>query len=85
MADTSESHLLARLECLGFAKGNQIKLYGKRFQITREPLVLTDVLAFIKAIDRKSGQSRYVRLPLPILKVASASRITWRSLSVLRG
>lgn len=81
----AQSHLLARLENLGFAQGKQIKLYGQRFEIIREPLVLTDDVAFIKVMDGKSGQSRYVRLPLLTLKIASVSRVVWRSPSVLTG
>jgi hypothetical protein len=58
--------LITTLKGLGFTQRNQIKLYGKIFQITSEPLVATGVVAFVKAIERKSGRLRYVRLPLPL-------------------
>jgi hypothetical protein len=34
--------LITTLKGLGFTQRNQIKLYGKIFQITSEPLVATD-------------------------------------------
>ena len=67
--------LITTLKGLGFTQGSQIKLYGKIFQITSEPLVATDVVAFVKAIERKSGRLKYVRLPLPLLKIASATLV----------
>ena len=55
-------HLFTRLKRLGFAKGNQMKLYGQVYEV-----VLLD------ATETKSGQLRRVRLPLPIVKMASAA------------
>ena len=62
--------LIVRLKGLGFAQGSQMKLYGEKFEIVGEPMVVTDDLIFVDAIEKKSGQLRRVRIPLPILKIA---------------
>ena len=79
----AQHNLVARLAKLGFDQGKQIKLYGERFQIIREPLVLTEDVAFISVIDGRSGKPRYVRLPLPTLKIAGVRRFLGRPFFVL--
>ena len=61
------------LKHLGFAKGNQMKLYGEVFDVIGEPILMTDEVVLLDATERKSGQLRRVRLPLPIVKMASAA------------
>jgi len=63
--------LVVRLKDLGFTPGNQMKLYGENFEMAGEPLVVTDDLVLVDAIDKRSGQLRRVRIPLPILKMAA--------------
>jgi hypothetical protein len=63
--------LIARLKGLGFTRGNQMKLYGENFEMAGEPLVVTDDLVLVDAIDKRSGQLKRVRIPLPILKMAA--------------
>jgi len=36
-----------------------------------DPMVVTDDLVLVDAIDGRSGQLRRMRIPLPILKMAS--------------
>jgi hypothetical protein len=62
-----------RLKRLGFAKGNQMKLYGEIFDVVGEPILMADEVVLVDATERKSGQLRRVRLPLPIVKMASAA------------
>lgn len=62
---------MVRLKRLGFTRGSQMKLYGENFEMTGEPLVVTDDLVFVDAIEQKSGRVRRIRIPLPILKMAS--------------
>ena len=62
-----------RLKRLGFTKGNQMKLYGEVFDVVGEPILLADEVVLLDATERKSGQLRRVRIPLPIVKMASAA------------
>jgi hypothetical protein len=66
--------LCARLKGLGFTKGNQIKLYGEVFQLLGEPIVISDNLVLLDATEKKSGLSRRVRIPLPIVNMANGER-----------
>ena len=66
-------NLFARLQRLGFTKGNQMKLYGEVFQLVSEPILLADNVVLVDATEAKSGLSRRVRIPLPIVNMASAA------------
>jgi hypothetical protein len=63
--------LTVRLKDLGFTQGSQMKLYGESFEVASEPMVLTDDLVLVDAIEKKSGKLKRVRIPLPILKMAT--------------
>ena len=65
--------LSARLKGLGFTKGNQMKLYGEVFELMSEPIVVADDVVLVDATERKSGTFRRVRIPLPIVNMASAA------------
>jgi len=67
-----QTDLCERLKLLGFTQGEQVRLYGLQFELRGDPLVMADNLVLIDAIDRKSGESRRVRIPLTILNMASA-------------
>lgn len=66
--------LRIRLKQVGFTQGNQMKLYGHEFELLGEPIFGGDNLVFVDAIEKKSGQLRRVRIPLPIVKMATAER-----------
>jgi hypothetical protein len=66
--------LCTRLKQLGFTKGNQMKLYGEKFEVQSEPTVMGDNLVFVDAIEKKSGRLRRVRIPLPIVNMANGER-----------
>lgn len=66
-------NLLVRLKRLGFTKGNQLKLYGEVFELVSEPIFMADNVVLVDATERKSGQLRRVRIPLPIVNMASAA------------
>ena len=56
---TSQPRTLSvRLKDLGFTLGNQMKLYGQRYQIDSEPMVVTDGLVLVDAIEMKSGDRK---------------------------
>src|ERR1700680_2631974 len=63
--------LSASLKRLRFTKGNQMKLYGEVFEVVSEPIVMADNLVLVAATEQKSGQARRVRIPLPIVRMAS--------------
>jgi hypothetical protein len=63
--------LFTSLKRLGFTTGNQIKLYGEVFELVSEPIVMADNMVLVDATEKKSGQSRRVRIPLPIVHMAS--------------
>ena len=66
--------LCERLKLLGFRQANQIRLYGKIFELQGDPLIMADNLVLMDAIERKSGQLRRIRIPLPIVSMASADQ-----------
>lgn len=70
MVPTSRA-LSSRLKDLGFTQGSKMKLYGESFQLASEPIVVTEEVVLVDAIETKSGQRKRVRIPLPILKMAN--------------
>ena len=50
-----------------------MKLYGEIFEVVGEPILMADEVVLLDATERKSGQVRRVRLPLPVVKMASAA------------
>ena len=62
--------LIVRLKSLGFALGNQMKLYGEKFEIAGEPIIVNDNVVLVDAIEVKSGKATRVRIPLSVLKIA---------------
>ena len=63
--------LCERLKQLGFSRNNQIKLYGSLFELVGDPLVISNEVVFVDALERKSGQSCRVRIPLNIVRLAT--------------
>ena len=67
----TQVHLCERLKQLGFSRESQIRLYGSQFELVGDPLVISDHVVFVDAIERKSGESCRVRIPLNIVKMAT--------------
>jgi hypothetical protein len=67
----AEIHLCERLKQLGFSRQNQIRLYGARFELVSDPLVITGEVVFVDAVEQKSGELCRVRIPLNIVKMAT--------------
>jgi len=59
--------LITTLKGLGVTQRNQIKLYGKIFQITSEPLVATGVVAFRESNRKKVGAVEICKTPFAAL------------------
>lgn len=69
---STQIDICERLKRLGFSRQQQIRLYGSQFEVVADPLVMTENVVFVDAIEQKSGQLRRVRIPLNILKMATA-------------
>lgn len=69
--NTHSASTIIRLKGLGFAQGNQMKLYGQTFEVAGEPVAVAQDVVLVDAIEKKSGQLRRIRIPLPILKMAA--------------
>lgn len=51
-----------------------MKLYGENFEFLSEPIVMTDDVVLMDAAVTKTGQTRRVRVPLPIVTMARRER-----------
>jgi hypothetical protein len=67
----TQVRLCERLKQLGFSRESQIRLYGSQFELVGDPLVISDDVVFLDALERKSGESCRVRIPLNIVKMAT--------------
>jgi hypothetical protein len=63
--------LSERLKRLGFAHASSMRLYGEEFELLSDPIVVTEDVVFFDAIEKKSRQTRRVRIPLNIVNMAS--------------
>src|ERR1700751_2268042 len=68
---TAQMHVCERLKRLGFSRQQQIKLYGTQFELVGDPLVMTEDVVFVDAVEQKSGQLRRVRIPLNVVRMAT--------------
>ena len=66
----TQPSLTSRLKKLGFAAGNQMSLYGEKFEIAGEPIFISDVEVLVDAIEMRSGTLKRMRIPLPVLNMA---------------
>ena len=63
--------LFERLKRLGFSRQSQIRLYGSQFELVGDPLVISNDVVFVYAVEQKSGESCRVRIPLNIVRMAT--------------
>lgn len=68
-------YLRQRLQRLGFTKGTQMRLYGEVFDFVGEPIVLSDDFVVVDAQEKKTGHTRRVRIPLPVVHMANGTGI----------
>jgi hypothetical protein len=67
-------NLCTALKRLGFSQGGRMKLYGEEFEFLSGPIVVAENVVLVDATERKSGESRRVRISLPIVKMANRER-----------
>ena len=65
--------LCSKLKQLGFTQENQMRLYGQEFEFLSDPIVMGDDV-FVDALEKRSLQTRRIRIPLPIVNMASSGR-----------
>jgi hypothetical protein len=63
-----------RLKRLGYTPGSQMKLYGAVYEVLSDPVAVAENAVFLDAAEIKTGQHRRVRLPLPVVAMASKDR-----------
>lgn len=68
--------LCEKLKRLGYGQNNQIRLYGDKFDVTSDPVVISEHLVVVDAVEQKTGRSRRVRIPLNIVSMADQEKKT---------
>lgn len=69
--DKNQARLCERLKRLGFAESSHMRLYGQEFTLQSDPIIMSEQLIFVDAVEKKSQELRRVRIPLPVIKMAS--------------
>ena len=59
---------------LGFAKGNQVRLYGEVFDLVSDPIRVGEDRVFVDVVERRSGQVRRIGIPSTIVAMAREKR-----------
>lgn len=62
--------LCAIIKRMGYARDNQVRLYGKRFDLLSDPIRIGDDLVFVDATESESGRTTRVRIPRTIVQAA---------------
>jgi len=69
----SRFHVLSNtLKRLGYANESRIKFYGQEFRLVDDPVVMTDSLVFVDAVETKTGRAMRLRIPINIVNMAHA-------------
>jgi hypothetical protein len=64
-------NICEKLKSLGYARSNHIRLYGEQFQLVSDPFPFESGIA-VEVVQRDGKNPRTVKLPLPILNMATA-------------
>jgi len=73
----TEVRLCERLRQLGFSRLSQTRLDGSQFELVGDPVVSSELVVLVDAVERKSGESCRVRIPLNILEMATEHSSTY--------
>jgi hypothetical protein len=69
-----QDSLCETLKRLGYARNNQVRLYGEVFDLVSDPIRVGDDLVFVDALERKSDHVRRVSIPRTIVQMAKKDR-----------
>ncbi len=64
-----QTAICERLKRLGYSQGNRVRIYGQEFELISDPITVQDQLVFVDGVERKSGDVRRIRIPLPIVRM----------------
>jgi hypothetical protein len=62
--------LFETMKRMGYAQDNQVRLYGKVFDLVSDPVSIGANFVFVDGLDQKSGQVRRIRIPPTIVQMA---------------
>jgi hypothetical protein len=71
-----QARLCDKLKRLGYGQNSQIRLYGDKFDVTSDPVMISEHLVVVDAVEQRTGRSRRVRIPLNILNMADQEKKT---------
>ena len=71
---TQQVTLCESIKRLGYARNNQVRLYGEVFDLVSDPVSIGENFVFVDALERKSGHVRRVSIPLTIVQMAKSDR-----------
>ena len=66
--------LCETLKRLGFAQNNQVKLYGKVFDLVSNPVIVGANFVFVDALEQRLGKVMRIRVPPTIVQAARTKR-----------
>jgi len=66
--------LCESIKASGYARNNQVTLYGEVFELVSDPVSVGENFVFVDALERKSGHARRIRIPLTIVQMAKQDR-----------
>jgi hypothetical protein len=58
-----------KLKKIGYSKGKRIRIYGQEFDLISDPVTVHEQVMFVDGIERRSGETRRIRIPLPIVRM----------------
>jgi hypothetical protein len=69
-----QDRLCESIKRLGYARNNQVRLYGEVLDLVSDPVKVGENLVFVDAPERKSGHVRRVGIPWTIVNMARQDR-----------
>lgn len=63
-----------KLKRLGYGRNNQMRLYGDQFDLTSDPIMISDDLVVVDAVEKKSGRARRIRIPMNVVSMADQEK-----------
>jgi len=58
-----------KLKRIGYSNGQRIRIYGEEFDLISDPVTVHEQMIFVEGVERRSGETRRIRIPLPILRM----------------